>query len=456
MRDNPTYVARRNWIAACTIFAGAIAIRAFLVHAPVHDYDEGVYWQSLLSMQAGYAQYRDIFVSQPPVFLAVTYAFFAIFGKTLIAARIASMAGSLLTVACGAWVAFRIRGSLAGIVALIFLAIDKVDITEAVTLQAEPLAVGFATLSAALAFEWSHRTRGAAALAFAAGAVAAAAILVKFLAVACVVPFIVLAIAKRDVRGLALYATGAVVLGLALLIPYGAAYQEMIAQTVSFHLANVVLPASRYNTIAATTEVPLLLLALAGIAMAIVRRNICALSAAAWLAGAVVLLFKVTPLFPHHLDAVQAPLAILAAYGAAEFAAAARPVAAIATLAAVLAMNVWYAGSQVYTIYHPRAPRITESLIRHAVPQNGWIITDLQATAAAAGYTTPPDLVDTSIVRIRSGNLTAEQLIRDAGDARVRAVVFGGRRLSLPAVQPFVAWTHRHFHRTASPYVWTR
>lgn len=58
-------------LAVGAITALVLAIRAALILGPAHGYDEGVYWQSLLAMSDGHALYRDIFYSQPPLFLIV-------------------------------------------------------------------------------------------------------------------------------------------------------------------------------------------------------------------------------------------------------------------------------------------------------------------------------------------------------------------------------------------------
>jgi len=451
-------MTRRDGTIACVILAGAIVLRAALLGAPVHDYDEGVYWQSLLAMHDGYAQYRDLFVSQPPLFLDLTYLFFAALGKSIVAARAAGLFGSLLTIVCGSWIAYRASGRIGALVALAFLAFNNIDLAESVTLQAEAVAAGLATLSVALVVERSSRARNAIALTATAGAVAAGAILVKFLAIACVIPFLVFVLWKRDLRGFIGYGIGALALALVVLAPHFAALHQMLAQTVMFHLASEVsVPRSRLSTIATGVQAPLVLLCLIGVVMAIRRKDVCALSIAAWLAAVFVMFFRITPLFSHHLDAIQAPLLVLAAYGVTEMVKAARMPATVGIVVAALLVEAWYATGQIHRILHPLNPRLVSTrVLTGIVPAGQWVITDLQATAAAAGYRTPPDLVDTSMVRVRSGNLTSDQLIRDARDPRVGAIVFGGRRLSLPQLQRFTRWTHVHFHRTASPFVWIR
>ena len=65
----------------------AVGLR--LYHLDVHEigYDEGVYWQTLRSMSAGHALYRDIFYSQPPFFVLSIFPAYASFGSSLWSAR---------------------------------------------------------------------------------------------------------------------------------------------------------------------------------------------------------------------------------------------------------------------------------------------------------------------------------------------------------------------------------
>ena len=59
---------------------------------------------------------------------------------------------------------------------------------------------------------------------------------------------------------------------------------------------------------------------------------------------------------------------------------------------------------------------------------------------------TPPDLVDTSIVRIVTGYVTLQQLVHDASQPQVHAVLFFMDRLHLPQLAAFYAWVAQHFH----------
>lgn len=73
------------------------------------------------------------------------------------------------------------------------------------------------------------------------------------------------------------------------------------------------------------------------------------------------------------------------------------------------------------------------------------VITDAQFIVALADRNTPASLVDTSNVRIFTGYVTTQQLIKAALQPQVQAILFYNDRLDL--MQPsFYNWVQQHFH----------
>jgi hypothetical protein len=73
------------------------------------------------------------------------------------------------------------------------------------------------------------------------------------------------------------------------------------------------------------------------------------------------------------------------------------------------------------------------------------VITDAQFIAGLAQRNTPPELVDTSYVRINTGFVTTRQVIQIAGQPRVQAVLFyTGRLQKLAGLHD---WVSQHFRR---------
>jgi hypothetical protein len=83
------------------------------------------------------------------------------------------------------------------------------------------------------------------------------------------------------------------------------------------------------------------------------------------------------------------------------------------------------------------------AVMRHVLLPGDLVITDDQFSAAQAGFDTPPDLVDTSVVRLRSQPVTAADVERSATENRVRVVYTGTNRLS--QLDGLLAWIEQHY-----------
>jgi len=77
--------------------------------------------------------------------------------------------------------------------------------------------------------------------------------------------------------------------------------------------------------------------------------------------------------------------------------------------------------------------------------QDQLVITDAQFIAAQAGRSTPASLVDTSDVRIFTGYVTTQQLIKEASQPQVQVVLFYTDRLDM-MLPSFYNWVRQHFH----------
>jgi hypothetical protein len=91
--------------------------------------------------------------------------------------------------------------------------------------------------------------------------------------------------------------------------------------------------------------------------------------------------------------------------------------------------------------------QVASDLQRLTTPRQQ-IITDDQYIAALANRDVPPELVDTSDVRITTGYLTTGQVIAIAEQPQVGAVLFyTGRLDQLPGLR---AWVAQHFRLARS------
>jgi hypothetical protein len=156
---------------------------------------------------------------------------------------------------------------------------------------------------------------------------------------------------------------------------------------------------------------------------------------AAWLATTVLVLAAEHPLWRNHVAHLIPPAALLIAAGFDRLprpGAGARP--AVVALAVVAGAAVLpYHAVHLSEVLWPAPPGKALAAARadlRALPAGGQVISDDPGVVWRAGRRTPPDLVDTSILRIESGRLTAASLARAAADHRVCALLVWSHRFA--------------------------
>jgi 4-amino-4-deoxy-L-arabinose transferase-like glycosyltransferase len=444
-------------LAPVAVMVVALVLRLPILTDGQIDYDEGVYWQSLRALMAGHHLFSEIYSSQPPGFLLALLPFFGLLGQNLIAARI----GVLLFSLAGLLAAYRIGSLLAdrrvGLLAMAVLAADPISLRESVALQADSPAIALALWSVALALETRATGRRSALLAFLAGGLLALGVLVKPLAVAAGPPLLLALLlspaAGRDrLRGLVLAAAGGIVASAALLLPLHAEWGPMWEQTVGFHLVARGVSVGGLDLYTVKSELPLLALGLAGLAVCIRQAPRLAAVTGLWAASAALILAVQRPLWPHHLLALSVPAALLAG-GLARLPALRSFDARLAVVPAALLLAASLGAAALVHQHQmsdgslrPAVARL-QAVTRPSEP----IVTDDQYLAALAGRDTPPELVDTSMVRLGSGDLTAQSIETISERSKSRAFLFStGRFLQLAGLQSWVAARYPH-HEALDP-----
>lgn len=426
-----------------------------LVSGP-RDYDEGVYWLSVRRLVHGDALFGSVYSSQPPFFLPLLTPFYRLFGEGLTSLRMASVVLGVVGVLAGAWTAGRLGGRAAAVLTAVLLSIDPLMILTGTTVLAEGPALDLALVATALAAEATQprswrRPQAQLWLSFAAGAAAAAAVGVKLLALPVLIPVAILVTARIDGsppwRRLAAAGGGAVVVAAAALAAFRSELHPLLQQSIGLHLDSRSLDEGGFTGdlwATARRELPLVVLAAVGavrtLAMPARRRAGSAITL--WAVAGVAAVALQHPLWPHHVSAIVPPLAVLGGLALATPIPRARGFAATVALAGVAACVL--SAVTYYWTYRPAGSpggddHVVADLRAH-VPPGSLVVSDDQTTVAQAGLDAPPELVDTSLVRINSGNLSTADVERIIERDNVRAVLFGTTRLEhLPGLQDWVA-----------------
>jgi hypothetical protein len=446
-------------VVVAAVVAVSVALRIPLLWGLQIDYDEGVYWESLRSMAAGHPLFSSVYSSQPPGFLVAMAPFFAA-GHTIAAAR----AGVLLFFAVAlvaTYVASRtLLGERAAVVAVLLLAVDPLMLRQSLALQADGPATALGLVAVALAASATRSTgRRAAARSALAGAALSAALLVKLLAVAFAVPVVLVLFLSPGIpwpplrqalrRGASLLG-GVVVAAVALLLPFAERLRLVWSQAISGHLAARSLHEGGFThdmAVALGRESPFYLAGVVGLVVLLRRAPRFGAVALGWGAAAAALALVQHPLWPHHL-VIASPLVAIAAGGVAGMSwragsqRAQRRIAAgaVACLAATGLVVGLRALDQPFTA---DTVRQAVAVLQQQTRPGDVVFTDDQWAVAAADRDTPPELVDTSFVRLDSEGLDAAGIEAILVRSHVAAVYTGTGRL--PHIDGLLAWVRVHY-----------
>jgi 4-amino-4-deoxy-L-arabinose transferase-like glycosyltransferase len=483
-RRAPRWQTLLVWAVAVALLALAIWMRLYNLGQPFdHDgYDEGVYWQSLRAMAAGYALYRQIFYSQPPFFLLSTYPFFALLGGTLWSARFGIAMVSLVGLVGAFMLGKALQGRRGGLLAMLLLVLDTLYFSMSQKIEAEVSSAAFSFLAVGAAYLWWENPDRASGLILAAlaGVSLVLGVMCKLYAVTSVIPVGLLLMARAwqiyrgrpgtsrsSWRPVGVLILAGIVTSVALLLPFLGSFASMFNDVVTFHThaKAVLINAQSYNGRIignfALATLPLLIAAGFGLLVAITRRDWRLIPLVAWGLATLLLLWEEVPLFSRHFVALIPTLISLAVLGLGYFGRSRasssrfnfRPV--LTALALLLILVTVCIDALYYPPYYREVARrggetqfqarVANDLHNSLAPGE-FVVTDGQFVAALAGRNTPPQLVDTSLVRTGVSSLTLQQLIAITSQAQVHAVLFYMDRLSVPALAAFHPWVAQHFH----------
>jgi 4-amino-4-deoxy-L-arabinose transferase-like glycosyltransferase len=476
----------------------ALVLRLWPLGGGSSEYDEGVYWQSLRAMATGHPLFSSVFSSQPPAFLLGVYPVYRLFGQTLPAARFAIALSSLVGIIAIYYAGRAVGTRWVGLAAAVVLAADPLYLTMSHTLEAEIPSIAWQIVCVALAASAMHATgRTRHALAAAAGVALSMGVLTKLLAIVVLVPAVlylaqpifatpldtnrrprlpdreqIVAAVRAAWPALARFALAALGTGVLVLLPFVTRLGSLYDQVVRFHLeaAHVSQVGLRGNlsSMLRTTAYPALSFVVALVGVVLVYRTAAwrIVPPLLWLVASFIALARQQPLFGHHLVVLAPPLALSVAVvlvaaldaapqllsashaGQARWTAAA-PIVLGALLAAVLLASLASTIPEDQAAAQPESPAMLEmaAALRATSLPGDYVVTDDQLLAGLADRDVPPQLVDTSLVRIQSGYLTATQLEAIITTSDARYVLFASGRFD--KITGFRAWVERNFTRFA-------
>jgi len=489
---------RRGLLALCIVALFAIAVWMYqhTLNVPFDrdGYDEGVYWQTLRAMSAGNTLYSPTFYSQPPAFLLSIYPTYVLFGQTLGSARLGIAVVGLIGLLGALLLGKALRGSIAGLIGLALLILNPAYLLASQTIEAEGPQVAFSMLAIAFAYLWWERPQGKRGLCYASlcTLTLALSIFCKLFGLAELAPIGLLVLAhcwrviqqtrkanneaeqqtvqSTNVRRLAPLIS--LILGCAvfliaiilILAPFAGVFQSFWSEVITFHTTAIKVSSTTGNTRTIRDfllQNALSYTALYGTIVALWRRDWRVVPLLVWLLALIYLLLQQAPLFAHHLVVLVPSLIGLSIMGFGPFKGSWRNITrwsyATSAICLMLVLFTLFTNVRADRAYYLRINKQADSNSTRVLQQAAHdlqtvttpqqlVVTDGQFVAALADRNTPPELVDTSNVRIQTGSVTTQQVIQLASQPRVQAILFyTGRFQNLPG---FSDWVKQHFQRT--------
>jgi 4-amino-4-deoxy-L-arabinose transferase-like glycosyltransferase len=401
--------------AAAVLFAHGLDART--------SYDEGVYLASLDALRHGQELGRDVFASQPPGFYLLLRAVAWPAGRSVEGIRTAMLVLGLVGVAAAYLVGRRFAGAGGALAAGALVVAAPPYAAQAPRVAADVPAIALA-LCAFAAAAWGLE-RGRIAAPAVAGALAAAAVTAKLLALPVVVPLAVLAWRRRiDGRAAVALIGGAAVVGVVLLAANAEVLGDLWRDAVRFHAdaRSVDVGESAGGRVLDyfSLRTPTTWVTAAGVVAAVAwRRHLVPWT---WTAAAVGFLLFQSPLLDHHFVLLAAALGVAAgvslASGRGRFA---RAGLVVALAGAVAGFVQDYRQIGRSNEPEPAEVRDAAAAVRALTRPGELVASDLPIVPYLADRRLPGNLVDTSAVRLASGSLTAADFERSP----VRVFVVG-------------------------------
>ena len=449
-----------------------------------YDYDEGVYLQTAKQFINGYPLYSQVFLSQPPFFIYFISFFLFVFGENVYAGRLTIAFFSIV----GGIVAFFISKELtksksAAMLSLIVLMLDNVFLYYSRAVEGEVPNVVLSLI--AMFFMLKFIKNKESIYIFVSGLFLSLAMLTKFFAASTAFSLLLflfvysflsnkrLVFSEKKIRTfvkhIAFFVAGGL-LPLLILLPYFFNFSSFYNQLFSFHLHKPAGESALGKLIQIkdyfSSDPSILLFGIVGLIIAIVTFNAGALLISLWLFSSTTMLVLLPqPLWYHHPVIIVPPLAILSSV-AFDFVirtgkslnSRIRKDHSKNLILLVLSFILFVLPFILYLAYIPKLinndaqivfykQNALESdvvkLLDNITKKTDWIISDDQLTVFVADRNMPPELCDTSFMRISSGYLTANELINLSEKYNVKVIIFWTGRLI--QLKDFLNYTQRNF-----------
>jgi len=418
------------------IVAAHVVLLTRLLHTRTF-FDEGVYLVSLDELRHGASLGSEVFTSQVPGFYLVLQAIGWVYGVSVTGVRLGIVTIAAVAVVFAYLLGRRLSGWVGGLLAASLIAVAPTLPELGGRIYADGVAMAFVLVAL-----WLAVVRRS----YAAGAVFAAAVLVKLSAVTAAPTLLALLALERERRGRRVLeaAAGAAVLVAVLAILYARDLRGIWDGAVGYHLDTTAVDglSGRHqlsNFFDTSGHTMFLWFTVAGIAASVVVwRRVWFLWL--WPVCAVAFVLTYQPLRDNHLILIPYAFAVPVAVAlglVAERLHGRALAAAVAVAVAALGVGWLQQLHRVDLFREPENPSLVEAAQRleSLTRPDDRVVVDQPIVAFLADRRVPPQLVDTANSRFESGSLTVAEVLGFVDDdPHVTAAVAGRSFFDRPAL----------------------
>lgn len=410
----------KMFVVLTTIFLLVIFFTQFkLIKRPVLDNDEGIYLTSFLLVDKGYPAYKKTYFSQPPGYLLSVYPGFILFGKTLPAARLTIGFWSIIGLLTILWLSFELKNKWSGLLAIGLLFIIPSYYNQTLTFQSDILITTFSLISLTALIKFKDKYH------FPWFIISAMFLNLAFWTKFDITffPSFILAMFllfkekkisfKKIIKLFLIFFTISLGFFIFLILPFG--IKDVFNNSILLRFQAAVTSSSSFLLFDyLKKDMVLSLIILASLVLSffkVSKYNYSQKIIFFWSIFVLILFIFYRPLFSHHLVILALPVVLLFSQTIRYFFSNKKTLKLIIIIILIISLS-----NRIYTVTSTSSKLLNNQqqkaveIIMEYTNIHDVVISDEEILNGFSGRLPPPELSDISKVRIKSNNLTSENL----------------------------------------------